>query len=182
MASTAPPSGAPKIAPMPEPIPVATAIRPSAGSRSRSAGQQRSEACADLARRAFSAARATRADGEGRRHDLDDHGTEADTPRVVVHRRDGGVGAVPFGLGGDAEDQDRAEQRADPGDEREGPRAGGRARRRQPAFAFGRRHLVAGAGRSRRSGCRRRAPRRTRWRRDPATAPITTPRTLHFLR
>ena len=35
MASTAPPSGAPKIAPMPEPIPVATAILPSAGSRSR---------------------------------------------------------------------------------------------------------------------------------------------------
>jgi hypothetical protein len=34
-ASTAPPSGAPKIAPMPDPIPIETAIRPSSRDRSR---------------------------------------------------------------------------------------------------------------------------------------------------
>jgi hypothetical protein len=35
-ASTAPPSGAEKIAPIPEPIPTETAIRPSSGERSKS--------------------------------------------------------------------------------------------------------------------------------------------------
>ena len=35
VASTAPPSGAPKIAPMPEPIPLATVMRASEGLRSR---------------------------------------------------------------------------------------------------------------------------------------------------
>ena len=67
------------------------------------------------------------------------------TPRgVVVHRRDGGVGAVALRLGGDAKDQDRAEQRTEPGDEREGPRTRCRAGRGQATFTGRRRHLVAG--------------------------------------
>ena len=78
------------------------------------AGQERSEPGADLARRALSTAGATRSDGQGRRHDLDDHGTEPHATRIVVHRGDGGVGAVSLRLRSDAKDQDRAEQRTEP--------------------------------------------------------------------
>ena len=49
----------------------------------------------------------------------------------MVDGRDRRVGAVTLGLGGDAEDQDGPEERAEPDDQRQQPRGGEGGRRRE---------------------------------------------------
>ena len=97
--SRALPSGASKMTPMPDPMPVTTAMRASAGLRSNSHAP-RCETSADLAGRSLSASRSAGPDGQSRRHDLDDHSPETDAPRVVMDGRDGGVGTVTLRLPG----------------------------------------------------------------------------------
>ena len=123
------------MAPIPEPIPVATAVR---------AGQQRGEAGADLAGRALPSSRTARADGQRRGHDLDDDGPKANASGVVMHSRDGGVGAMSFGIGREPEDEEGAEQRPGADNERQRPGARERRRRCMPAFSDRSRHVVAG--------------------------------------
>ena len=74
----APPSGARKIAPMPEPMPTVTAIRASLGVRFEPTGQHRAEPGADLRGRALAAGRPARSDRDRRRDDLHERDARPD--------------------------------------------------------------------------------------------------------
>ena len=115
-----------------------------AGAEVELAGQEGSEAGTDLTGRSLPTTRSARADGERRGDDLDDDGAETDAPRVVVDGRDGRVGAVSLGVGGEAEDEDGAEQGPETDDQRQRPGTGERRRRRLAAFADRRRDVIAG--------------------------------------
>jgi hypothetical protein len=130
--------------PIPEPIPTETAIRPSSGPRSRTRAQQRPETGADLGGRPLPAARPAGPDRQGRRDDLDDHGSQADAPRVPVHRVDRGVGPVSFRLGRPGEHQNAGGQGPEPGHQRDGPWPGEARRSGCPALAGRRRDVIAG--------------------------------------
>ena len=153
MASTAPPSGAPKMAPMPEPIPVDHRHPGIGRAEVELPGQQGGEAGADLTGRSLPTTRSARTDGERRGDDLDDDGPETDAPRVVVDRRDGRVGAVSLGFGGEAEDEDGAEQGPETDDQWQAPRGG----RTTPTPAGRLRRPASGRdsrpGHPRRGGC-----------------------------
>ena len=94
--------------------------------------------------RALAPSRSPRSDGEGGSHDLDDDRVKAHPLRVVVHRRDGGVGAVAFGFGGELVHQHCAKKSTGPSDQWQGPRPGGVNGARDVAFGHWRRHAVAG--------------------------------------
>ena len=131
------------MAPIPEPIPVDHRDAGVGRAQVELPGEQRGEAGADLSGRTLSTARTARSDGQGRRHDLDDHGSKADASRVVMHRRDGGIGAVAFGLRGEPNTRSAPSSAPRPtisgsahGRENDAD-AGGRLRRRG-------RHVIAG--------------------------------------
>jgi hypothetical protein len=105
-------------------------------------GEERAEPCADLAGRPLAPARASRANGERRGHDLHEDSAQPHATGVVVHRGDRRVGAVPLGLGRHGEDQHRSGQRAHARDERYGPRSREVRGRHCPALARGQRDLV----------------------------------------
>ncbi len=91
--------------PDPGPDPHRHGDAPVGGAQVQRSGEEGAEPRADLRCRPLTTARATRADGDGRGHDLHQHRPEADPPGVVMDRGDRRVGAVTLGLGREPKDQ-----------------------------------------------------------------------------
>ena len=100
----------------------------------------------DLSGRALTPARAARADGQSGGDDLDDDGAKTHASGVVVHRRNGGVGAVSFSFRGKAVDQNCAEQGAAARHQGQGPGPSSVRRTGDMPLCGGRGDGIAGEG------------------------------------
>ena len=132
------------MAPTPEAMPAATATHASRSDRLSRRARRDPIPAAIWPLGPACPSRAPRADGEGRRQELDDDGPQPDAPRVLGERRDGPVDRVRLDLGGDPADEQGAEERAQSDHERKRPRPRRADRTGDRTLPHGRRHLVAG--------------------------------------
>jgi hypothetical protein len=88
-------------------------------------GKERAEAGADLSRRTLATPGAARADGDGRRHNLDKWNSGSDSPWPVVEGSDGCVRPVPFRFRSEPEHDDARDEAAEAHDYRQHPRPSG---------------------------------------------------------
>ncbi len=95
VASTDPPSGAPKIDPIPGTDPARDRDPRVRRAQIEQPRQKRAEPRADLPRRSLSTPGPARPDRQRRRDDLDSHRPQPDPPGVVMHRRDRRIRTVP---------------------------------------------------------------------------------------
>ena len=84
------------------------------------------ESSGNLCRRSFATGAAPRADGDGRRQQLDGWNADAYLAPVVMKRLDGGVRAVALGLRCEGIDDEAAEQAPERGDHGNQPGSGDR--------------------------------------------------------